>query len=100
MAKLIEIAGPKPGEHQVVLAGVVVHFIFATGSGADAVFEALHKGAPLIGEYSAILHKGRASSSGRLAVLRVISHGLARSELADGIGEPQVRAGVRPTAEG
>jgi hypothetical protein len=41
MAKLIEIAGPKLGEYQVVLAGVVVHFIFETGSGVEAVFEAL-----------------------------------------------------------
>jgi hypothetical protein len=35
----------------------VVHFIFETGSGDETAFEALHKGAPLIGKYSAILHK-------------------------------------------
>lgn len=55
------------GEYRVVLGGTVVHFIFEIGSmeqtifkklhDEDVLFEARHRGTPLGGQYSAILHR-------------------------------------------
>jgi hypothetical protein len=48
---------PALGEYQVVIQGCTVNFIFDTGSEIAALFEARHKGNPLVGQYSAQLHK-------------------------------------------
>jgi hypothetical protein len=62
MAKLIEIAGPQLGMYKVPLGGLTVCFVFEVGTDAQALFEARHKGTPLVGQYSAQLHKAHISS--------------------------------------
>jgi hypothetical protein len=48
---------PGLGEYQVVIEGFTVHFVFDAGSSEAALFEARHRGTPLGGQYSALLHK-------------------------------------------
>lgn len=57
MIKLIDIKSSRLGEYCEVIEGVTVHFIFDAESEASALFEARHKGEPLGGQYSAVLHK-------------------------------------------